>query len=109
MNTVYHKVNADLITTLLTYKDVSQMQLCIKTWKAYELYILYPDVKRGVRFMRDQSFDLNKSDVPKLAYVLKKLKQRRLEDKIFMVVSDSSKKCLVIQSHDQYKSLILGY
>ena len=29
MNTVYHKVNADLITTLLTYKYGSQLPVCI--------------------------------------------------------------------------------
>ena len=48
----------------------------------------------------DQSFYLNKSDVPKLSYGLNKLKQQRLEYKIFVVVSKSSNKHLVIKSDD---------
>ena len=32
-----------------------------------------------------------------------------MEDKIFLVVSDSSNKHLVIKSHDRFKSLILDY
>ena len=110
MNTVYHKVNVELITNLLTYKDGRRMQVCVnKTRKVCELYRSYPDVKKGVRLMRGRCFDLDKSVVPNLAHALNKLKQRNLDDKILVVVSESSNKRLVIKSHDQYKSLILGY
>ena len=59
-----------------------------------KLFRSYPDLKKGVQFMRDQSFDLDKSDVSNLIHALNKL------DKIFMVVSGSSNKHLVIESHD---------
>ena len=51
--------------------------------------------------MRDQSFDLDKSDVSNLAHALNKLNHRKLDEKIIMVISQTSNKCLVIESHNQ--------
>ena len=64
MYTVYHKVNANIIMTLLTYDDYIQIQICInKTCKVFKSFMSPLDVKCVTRFIRDQVLELDKLDV----------------------------------------------
>ena len=56
---VFNKVFAENITTVLQYSDHSQLQVCYNKWaNACEIYWALPDVKRGLRFMRNSKFQL---------------------------------------------------
>ena len=54
MESVYQKVNAICVHTLLSYDDYSQIQICYdNTRKSFNLYTAYPDAEEGSQFIRD--------------------------------------------------------
>ena len=68
MVTVYQKVNAICVHTLLNYDDYSQIQICYdKTRKNFNIYRAYPDAEEGFQFMRHMFLEISKSDISKLS------------------------------------------
>ena len=74
MATVYQKVNAICVHTLLSYDDYSQIQICHDNIKKnFNLYRAYPDAEEGPRFMRDMFLKISKSDISKLCHCITKM------------------------------------
>ena len=108
MATVYQKVNAICIHTLLSYDDYSQIQICYdNTKKTFNLYRAYPDAEEGNWFMRDMFLEISKSDISKVFQCVHKLIRWNEDDKIVMEISKTSKERFVIESHDTFKNIIL--
>ena len=110
MTTVYQKINAICVHMLQSYDNYSQIQICCdNTRKNFNLYRAYPDTEEGSRFMRDMFLEISKSNIYKLCQCVKKLIRQNEDDKIVMEISKTSKERFVIESHDTFKNIILGY
>ena len=83
MASVYQKVHAIGVHTLLSYDDYSQIQICYNnTRKNFNLYRAYPHAEKGSRFMRDMFLEISNSDTSKLCQRIKKVIRQNCDGSI---------------------------
>ena len=103
---VFNKVFAENITIVLQYSDHSQLQVCYNKWAhTCEIYRVLPDVKGGLRFMRNSKFQLEFWHLLPVIDVLFQVS----EDESKYVICTEREKHLVISKNERFGSWNLGY
>lgn len=101
----FTKSSVEKITRILQYSDDSEMEVCFNKWSnSCEIYTALPDVKRGVRFMRNTKFQFEFCHLLPLVHILSQVS----ENEIKYAIAVEKEKRLVLCKDDRFGNWNLG-